>query len=188
MSLSVAFTLALLGSPGLLIVALYRWGRRDLPEGDFDALIVAGCPPGADGRAGRALQRRVALAGALFQQGRAPRVVLTGGSVKHPVTEARAAQDYWLSLGLPAEVLVLEERSSDTWGNARESAALLDARAVLVVTDAPHVLRCELLFRRYFPTVRAAGAPLAPGTALRLGLRELVSLARLTLRAPGHLT
>jgi uncharacterized SAM-binding protein YcdF (DUF218 family) len=80
------------------------------------------------------------------------RLVLLGGSphpAAPPVSGLMAA--YAETLGVPAASITVEPRSVDTWGNAREAAAMsppLPGRVVLV-TSPVHVPRAQLALARH---------------------------------------
>lgn len=150
-------------------------GRRPPPPGPFDALVVAGCRVLPDGGPSPALARRVDLAVSLWEDGVAPRIVLTGGG--SPVTEARAAAERCLARGVPAGALLLEEASRTTLENAAFAARLVRGR-VLVVSDAAHAFRCRRVFRRHFPDAEAVGALATGWPRVRLALREAVAVWR----------
>lgn len=174
-TLSVAY----LGAAALLD----RHGRRRPPEGHaFDAIVVLGCRVFEDGRPSDSLARRARHAAALFHEGLAPRIVMTGGLGTAPITEARAAADIAVSLGVPDEALVLEERSTSTEENAREAAARTDARRVLVVTDSYHVFRAERVFRRHFDDAVGAGSIGPTSARVRGALREVGAVVGYALR------
>ena len=86
------------------------------------------------------------------------------------------------ALGVPAERMILEPRSRDTIGNAFNSAALLRARglaSVVLVSDAYHLARARMLFRRAGLIVVATDHP-PPRSWLRelpFYLREVAALA-----------
>jgi uncharacterized SAM-binding protein YcdF (DUF218 family) len=151
-----------------LLAALFldAHGRRPIPAGTWDAIVVPGCAVRPNGQASPALARRVRHAVAAWREGRAPRIVLTGGIGRAP----------------PPAALVEERQSTTTHENARLAAALevdgakmADWR-VLVLTDGYHVWRCRRLFARYFATADAAGS--TPGWRLRIrgALREVASI------------
>jgi uncharacterized SAM-binding protein YcdF (DUF218 family) len=82
----------------------------------------------------------------LFRVGKAPLMVLSGGSdpAVALTSEARAMQVFLTELGLPSEAMLLEERSRTTLQNAEFTAALLrerGLRTVLLVTSAFHMRR-----------------------------------------------
>lgn len=168
-------------------MTLDRWGGRALPQGSFDAIVVAGCRAAPDGRPSPALARRTAQAVTLWREGRAPIVVFTGGVGDYPPSEASAAADFAAGLGLPAAAMVLEDQSTSTEENARFAARLLGergdeghragARRVLVVTDGYHAWRAEHVFARYFPEVFAVGSRPSPSVRARGALREVLAVA-----------
>lgn len=174
-----------------VLAAWLDWMGGTRPDRSADALLVAGCRVRADGSPSPALARRVALAAALFREGRAPRVVFTGGIGRGAsVSEARAAATFAASLGVPWSAVVLEERSRDTRENAAEAArvweALVGAPAaearVLVVTDRSHVFRASRMFGAHFEVVGAAGATPPPRSRIRMALREGASVVHHALR------
>lgn len=142
--------------------ALAGWldwlGQRAPPDGTWDAIVVAGCRVGPDGRPSIALQRRTARAVDLWKEGRAPRVLFTGGVGRYPPSEARAAATFAEGLGLPPDAVLLEDASTSTEENARFSAERHGFTRVLVVTDAWHVFRARRVFARYFTEVAGAGS------------------------------
>ncbi len=143
----------------LAALALDRYGLRPLPQqARFDAIVVLGCRVYADGKPSPALARRVRRAVELYEQGKAPLLVLTGGVGGHPPSEARAAADLAAELGVPRSAMRLEEASTSTEENARFAAELVDVRRVLIVSDAYHVFRGERVFGRYFEEVRGVGS------------------------------
>ncbi|MEM9453452.1 MAG: YdcF family protein [Myxococcota bacterium] len=158
---------------------LHRYGLSRRPEqGRWDAIVVLGCRVFPDGRPSVALATRVRVAVELLTEGRADRLVLTGGVGEAGVAEAEVAATLAESLGVPRSALVLETRSTSTELNARFAAEMIEGRRVLIVTDAYHVLRGERVFARYFDEVRGVGT-LNPRWWPRLygALREVVALA-----------
>ena len=127
--LDVALLVAVI--PALWVVMalmLDAHGRQPWPAGAFDAIVVLGCRSSADGSPSGHLARRVERAVALWHQGRAPIVVLTGGGEP---SEAAVAARHAARLGLPPSVTVLEERSGNTEENARFTASLIEGHHVL---------------------------------------------------------
>ncbi len=158
---------------------LHRYGLRQHPaDQQWDAIVVLGCRVFPDGVPSFALSTRVSLAVRLFEQGRAPVIVLTGGVGEAGVAEAEVAASLAEAQGVPRSALVLESRSTSTEQNAQFAAQATPARRVLVVTDAYHVLRSERVFGRYFDRVRGVGT-INPRVwpRVRGALREVIAIA-----------
>lgn len=115
-------------------------------RGDADAPELAG--------------NRVAAAARAWRAGRAPAILLSGGpsASTRGVSEARIMADALVKLGVPREVMVLEETSADTRGNAERSARIAAERGwkrTILVTSALHMPRALQWFER-------AGLPALP--------------------------
>lgn len=162
---------------GVAAWALDRAGVGEPPPdaAAFDAIVVLGCGVRPDGTASRSLTRRARLGARLLREGRAPRIVFTGGVGTHPPSEAQAARAAAECDGpLPDEAVILEERSTSTHENASEAARLLPtARRVLVVSDTYHLVRARRIFRHHFDEVETAGTAGTPGVRARYALREV---------------
>lgn len=158
--------------------ALDAYGRRKVAKGQrFDAIVVLGCRVYANGKPSAALARRTRLAVKLYEAGLAPQLVFTGGVGSQGGSEARAAANLAQTLGVSPAHIVMEERSTSTEENARFAREMIDAQRVLVVSDAYHVLRGELVFSRYFSEVRGVGSLNEPYPRVRGSLREVLALA-----------
>ncbi|SDW04657.1 YdcF family protein [Thiocapsa roseopersicina] len=89
---------------------------------------------------------RLWQAARLYRAGRAPMLVLSGGSdtAVALTSEAQAMQVFLSDMGVPPDVMLLEERSRTTLQNAEFSAVLLREEGierVLLVTSAFHMRR-----------------------------------------------
>ena len=95
---------------------------------------------------------RVWFGARLYHAGKAPLVVLSGGSDPRAsaTTEAEASVPLIRDLGVPAQALLLERESRDTLQNARFTAPLLRERGIrriLLVTSALHMPRAMAKFQ-----------------------------------------
>lgn len=90
----------------------------------------------------------------LFHAGKAPLVVLSGGTLPWRASEgpeAEAMRAFIRDLGVPEDRVVLEGGSGTTFENARETARMLKERGierVLLVTSALHMRRAMATFSR----------------------------------------
>ncbi len=161
---------------------LDAYGRRPLPCGDFDAIIVPGCAVRWDGLPSGALARRTRHGIALFKSGRAKRLVFTGGVGTHPPAEAEVAAEMARQAGVDPASIFVETQSSTTAQNAAWSAKVThDAHlwSILVVSDGYHCWRCLKLFSRHFGAVATVGSSPPPRARIRGAMREVISILRM---------
>lgn len=93
---------------------------------------------------------RLAAGARAWLAGRAPLIILSGGSSGRGPSEAETMAAAIAKADIPASALVLEEGSDNTGDNARLTAELLRERGMrkaLLVTSTVHMPRASLLFR-----------------------------------------
>ena len=125
--------------------------------------------------------RRVLMAARLWREGRAHRLLFTGGS---PVDGSCSVGDAMAKLagevGVPADAILVERASHSTYENALKSAPILHglgAERVLLVTDEMHVRRASAVLAGFGITAVPAPVPVQLGhpnnvSMLLFGLRE----------------
>ena len=183
-SLNLPFTitfisLCVLGAWCTAAMVLDRIGTKEVPSQKMDALIVLGCAVRSDGTPSAALRRRTMHAIKLWHQGVAPRIIMTGGIGLHAPAESIVSASLAKENEVPADSILLEDRSTNTRENAMFAAAVhpdASAWSVLLVTDGYHCWRSKQIFSRYFMNVYATGS--TPGTRLRIrgAMREVISI------------
>ena len=107
-----------------------------------DAIVVLGAAPNSP-----AIRNRASLGYALYGQGRANAIVLSGGhTASRDESEAMNMARY-LTKGKNTSVpLVLEENSNNTYENLQNSRGLVPtAKSILIVSDAYHLARAFLI-------------------------------------------
>jgi uncharacterized SAM-binding protein YcdF (DUF218 family) len=149
----------------LLLVALTTWiglvTFRRLP----DLLTIAQEPQKADAivvLAGDSDGSRVERAVELFHQGYSSKLVISGGSIYRETTWASLIRQRALELGVPAEAILMQDRSATTWEDAYYSAALLQtigAKKVLVVTSSWHSRRAISCFHKADSSIEWISTP-----------------------------
>ena len=100
-----------------------------------------------------ATKYRVPLAVELYNNGRAPLLLMSGGKSEAEAMKAKAVE-----LGVPAGRILMETRSSNTGENVTESKRLLEEqiglsriRRILIVTTHYHMRRCYLTLKTHMP-------------------------------------
>ncbi len=125
----------------------------------YDVIVILGAALGPGGQAGPALRRRVAHGARLFHAGKAEQVIVTGGGLDTPPTEAEAMRALALKHGVPEERIIIEDKATRTLENALYTARIMEDRGwarALVVSDPFHLPRALFLFRRL--GITASGA------------------------------
>lgn len=136
---------------------------EELPNAD--AIVVLGGANSGETRFGRGYDYngavdRVFAAHELYQAGKAPVILISGGRYSSvEVPEAHALRETLELLGVPESAILIEDTSKTTYENAVNSAPMLIAanhRHILLVTSAVHMKRSLALFRAQGFDVTAA--------------------------------
>lgn len=129
------------------VVLLGRWDRAR----PADAIVVLGAAQYA-GRPSPVLKARLDHGIALYRQGIAPHLLLTGGRGEGDTTsEAAVGRRYAMRQGVPREAILTEEQGRTTAESLRAVttlAAAHDLDRLVLVSDPFHMLRVQLLATR----------------------------------------
>ena len=145
--LAVLVVVVVVGYLGVTAVQVIAASRADERE-PADAIVVLGAAQ-YDGRPSPALERRLDHALALYQDGVASEIVLTGS--KQPddrFTEAFAGYAYLIDAGVPEADLRLVDTGSNTWESLAAAQRVLRAEGggddrVVLVSDRYHNRRLQ---------------------------------------------
>jgi uncharacterized SAM-binding protein YcdF (DUF218 family) len=140
---------------GLLLVGFYLvtlfqvWHAADEDDRSrTQAIIVLGAAQ-YDGRPTDVFRARLDHAAALWREGIAPKIVVTGG--KQPgdrFTEAEAGAAYLHQRGVPDDAILRETTSRSSWESLAAAARFLQTnqiKEVTLVSDPFHMLRLRLI-------------------------------------------
>jgi uncharacterized SAM-binding protein YcdF (DUF218 family) len=160
------------------------WGVQDDAQ-RADAIIVMGAAQ-YRGKPSPALRARLDHAVALWNRGLASRMLLTGGTAEgDSASEAAVGRNYVARLGVPDSALLLENEGRTSSQSLRAAADLLRARrltSAVVVSDPFHMLRLEILARRY--GLEAYTSPAHPAPATQRLWRQWGTLVAESFKAP----
>lgn len=161
--------------------------RQDQRE-QVDAIVVLGAAQ-YDGTPSPALQGRLDRALELYQDGLAPRIVLTGA--KQPgdrFTEAFAGYRYLTEQGVPEASLTIVDDGASTYESLAAASRVLRADGddrVLLVSDSYHNRRLKGIASEVgleawvAPTEGSASAGQLAGETARVAVGELIGYRRL---------
>ena len=98
---------------------------------------------------------RLLYAAWLYKQGAAPRILVSGGTVPllgpSKIAEAESMTELLNLMGVPAEAIIMEEKSRNTYENVVESKKILEAEGltdIILVTSAMHMPRAQAIFAK----------------------------------------
>jgi uncharacterized SAM-binding protein YcdF (DUF218 family) len=77
------------------------------------------------------------------------KLVISGGVIPDPVTNARVVSDVARQIGIPIQDTIVEERPSDTLEEARVLKGLLGNKPFVMVTSAVHMKRAVSIFQDF---------------------------------------
>ena len=129
---------AAVAAPILVLLHLFTFGTTDYAR-PAQAIVVFGAGVGKDGAPSLALEDRVRHAIRLWESGKAPVLVLSGGPDEVPVMKRLALQ-----AGVPERALELDPKGLDTYA----TLANLRHRDVVAVSHYYHLARIKMTARR----------------------------------------
>jgi uncharacterized SAM-binding protein YcdF (DUF218 family) len=149
----------------LLIAGAVIWQARTDEARAADAIVVLGAAQ-YNGRPSNVLSARLDHALDLYEQGLAPRIVVTGGRAEGDAySEAESGLMYLEERGVPGSAILMETQGRDTWTSMQGVADVLentDAHRILIVSDGFHLLRTELMARELGFEAYSSAAPDSP--------------------------
>lgn len=138
------------------------------PKKDKDYIIILGCGLMPDGTVTPLLKGRVDRAVKFYREqlaetGRAAILLPSGGQgPDEAMAESAAMRNYLLSLGIPDEHIIIEDRSTDTHQNMLYSKQIIDSRSenanVIYATTNYHVFRSGIKARQVGMTAAGIGS------------------------------
>ncbi|MCM1983616.1 YdcF family protein [Lyngbya confervoides] len=168
-ALVLALTVLIISASNLMAEALlYSLERQNPPLVNpprASAIVVLGGStyPPTPPRQGPEVNEagdRILYAARLYREGRAPKVILSGGRIAWKgggQAEAIDMQTLMATMGVPTEAVILEPDSLNTYENARNVRELLQRSGIrgklLLVTSASHMPRAKAIFLKQGMTV-----------------------------------
>jgi uncharacterized SAM-binding protein YcdF (DUF218 family) len=159
-------------------IAIHTYGYEDHAQ-ESDVIVVLGAGLRRDNRPTLPQRNRVRHAAELWKAGVAPYILCTGGTPFYATrSEADACRELLVEEhGVPADRVILEERSRSTEENALYSREIMEARGwetAVVVSERYHLFRANYLFQSL-----GMNALTSPASVSNVGpLRYASSLAR----------
>ena len=132
------------------------------PPQKADAIVVFAGGVGESGQPGQGYEERTQAAVELYRSGYARAVIFSSGYMyvfKEPLIMRALA----ISLGLPKEAIILEDRARNTYENVKFINRILEDRGwnnILLVSSPYHMKRVSLVFKKIAPDVKITYTPI----------------------------
>lgn len=135
------------------------------------------------------LRERLESAAAYLEKNPSSQVVVAGGKgAGETVTEASAMKKYLMEKGILENRIIIEEESSNTFENIRnsflkivetggaEDLAALSVKEVVLVTNNFHVLRGKIIANKFNVSAQGIGAKTPPSVIFQYHIREFFGI------------
>ena len=156
-TLAVCLALAVLGAAAVFGVDAWVRGSTEasilapeetaLLEG-VDCIIVLGCQVKDDGRLSHMLEDRVKRGVALYHDGAAPKLLMSGDHGQEDYDEVAAMKRYAVENGVPVADVFMDHAGFSTYETMYRAKAIFGAEKVLIVTQRYHLYRALYIARQ----------------------------------------
>ena len=118
-----------------------------------DAIVVFGGGVGETGQAGQGYEERVDYAVELYKKGFAKNLIFSSGA-QSTFPEPYVMKALAVSLDVPSDAIILEDRAASTYENVKFSGRILGERGwkkIILISSPYHMRRASLVFRKIAP-------------------------------------
>ena len=145
----------------LVGVAISIWSYGSVDEKrTADCAIILGAGT-SGGEVSPVYRERINHGIWLYENGYVDYIIVTGGTGDgETVSDAEAARDYAISVGVPSDIIIVEAKSTITEENIENAKVITDAYSLedaIIVSDPLHMKRAMLMCKDY--GIRAYSSP-----------------------------
>lgn len=134
----------------LTVISIVRWSYRGLMDAPDrvdspQAIIVLGAALKADGTPSDALADRLVTGVRLFQENKAPRILVTGDDGKFHTDEVSVMRQYLIDRGVSSSSILVDGQGYRTYESCTRAKDIFSIERAIVVTQAFHMPRALYL-------------------------------------------
>lgn len=108
---------------------------------DMDCILVLGCGVGASGKPTPMLEDRLQRGIALYQDGAAPKLLMTGDHGREGYNEVGVMKRVAVDAGVPAEDVFMDHAGFSTYESMYRARDVFGVKKVIIVTQQYHLYR-----------------------------------------------
>lgn len=131
--------------------------KEDKPPKDVDAIFILGARVFQNQTPSPMLQERLEKGLYLYQQGFAPKVIVSGDNGQKTYNEVQVMKEFLKERGVPKEDIFMDHAGFSTYDSIYRAKAIFGAQKVILVTQAYHLKRALYLSKQL--GLSALGAP-----------------------------
>ena len=114
---------------------------------DADCILVLGAGIRTDGSPSPMLQDRLNTGIELYQNGAAPKLLMSGDHGRKKYNEVQTMKDIALDQGVPSEYVFMDHAGFSTYDSLYRARDVFQARKVIIVTQKYHLYRALYIAR-----------------------------------------
>ena len=150
-TLIVAVTMAVIAVINVYVVKSTANAVKDYEDfnGHYDYIIVLGCGIVDNSIPTDLMVDRLDMAIRLYEDGAAPRILLSGDHRVDDYNEVAVMKNYMLDRGIPEDVIECDDLGLSTSETMERASRLFDVESAVIVTQEYHLSRAVYLARNY---------------------------------------
>ncbi len=123
----------------------YICSPSSVPEGE--AILILGAYVFPDGKLSDMLRDRVIVGYELYQQGRAPKIIVSGDHSREDYDEVNSMKDSLIGQGVPGQDVFMDHAGFSTYESIYRVRDIFKAHRVIIVTQEYHLPRALFIAR-----------------------------------------
>lgn len=108
---------------------------------DVDCIIILGCQVRSDGTPSHMLEDRLKRGVALYEQGTAPKILVSGDHGTKGYDEVDTMKHYAVDAGVPSQDVFMDHAGFSTYETIYRAKEIFGAKKIVVVTQKYHLYR-----------------------------------------------
>ncbi len=108
---------------------------------DVECILVLGCGIREDGSPSHMLEDRLKVGIALYENGSAPKLLMSGDHGQEDYDEVNTMKNYALECGIPTEDIFMDHAGFSTYESVYRAKEIFGAEKIIIVTQKYHLFR-----------------------------------------------
>ncbi|HCF51302.1 MAG TPA: hypothetical protein DER60_13535 [Syntrophomonas sp.] len=125
--------------------AKYIYSAQEVPEAD--TVLILGAYVYPDGTLSAMLKDRVTVGHELYQQGKAPKIIVSGDHGRTDYDEVNTMKEFLKSKGMPGQDIFMDHAGFSTYESLYRARDIFQVKKVIIITQEYHLLRAVFIAR-----------------------------------------